>query len=60
MFAGEILVKGPQDLLISAAVKCISMIGKYTQIPNVELEITFQKSDDDDDDEEMTEFSKLI
>lgn len=51
------MVKGPQDLLISAAVKCISMIGKYTEIPNVQLEITFEKADNDDDDE-MTEYSK--
>lgn len=35
------------------------MIGKYTEIPNVELEITFQKSEEDDEDEEMTEFSKF-
>ncbi|XP_065370202.1 proteasome-associated protein ECM29 homolog [Calliphora vicina] len=53
----EILVKGPQDLLISAAVKCISMIGKYTEIPNVQLEITIQKTEDADDDEEMTEYT---
>uniref|UniRef100_A0A1I8PQ69 Proteasome-associated protein ECM29 homolog n=1 Tax=Stomoxys calcitrans TaxID=35570 RepID=A0A1I8PQ69_STOCA len=56
----EILVKGPQHLLISAAVKCFSMISKWTEIPNVELAITFQTSDNDnndDDDEEMTEYT---
>lgn len=59
-FTAEILVKGPQDLLISAAVKCFSMIGKYTEIPNVQLEIKIQKADEEDDeDEAMSEFSKL-
>uniref|UniRef100_A0A1I8MU05 Proteasome-associated protein ECM29 homolog n=1 Tax=Musca domestica TaxID=7370 RepID=A0A1I8MU05_MUSDO len=55
----EFLVKGPQDLLISAAAKCFSMISKWTAIPNVQLSITFQKpdNDNDDDDEEMTEYT---
>ncbi|XP_075170057.1 proteasome-associated protein ECM29 homolog [Haematobia irritans] len=56
----EILVKGPQDLLISAAAKCFSMISKWNEIPNVQLEITFQtqgNDNDDDDDEAMTEYT---
>lgn len=42
-----------QWLLVAAAVKCISMIGKRAIIPNVEVEILVpvagDKIDDDDD-----------
>ncbi|XP_073832892.1 proteasome-associated protein ECM29 homolog [Musca autumnalis] len=36
-FIAEFLVKGPQDLLISAAAKCFSMISKWTVIPKTFL-----------------------
>lgn len=50
-----------QWLLVSAAVKMISMIGKNVKIPNVEVEITFQSSagPDEDDDEEMAEYKSM-
>ncbi|XP_052840253.1 LOW QUALITY PROTEIN: proteasome-associated protein ECM29 homolog [Drosophila gunungcola] len=47
-----------QWLLVSAAVKCISMIGKAVQIPNVTVEIQVPTNDGDDDDE-MTEYTSI-
>ncbi|KAH8348771.1 hypothetical protein KR084_010854, partial [Drosophila pseudotakahashii] len=47
-----------QWLLVSAAVKCISMIGKAVEIPNVTVEIQVP-SNDGDDDEEMTEYTSI-
>ncbi|KAH8285548.1 hypothetical protein KR054_010857, partial [Drosophila jambulina] len=47
-----------QWLLVSAAVKCISMIGKAVQIPNVKVEIQVP-TNDADDDEEMTEYTSI-
>jgi len=47
-----------QWLLVSAAVKCISMIGKAVEIPNVTVEIQVP-SNDADDDEEMTEYRSI-
>ncbi|EDV56365.1 proteasome-associated protein ECM29 homolog [Drosophila erecta] len=47
-----------QWLLVSAAVKCISMIGKAVEIPNVPVEIQVP-SNDEDDDEEMTEYTSI-
>ncbi|XP_016928880.3 proteasome-associated protein ECM29 homolog [Drosophila suzukii] len=47
-----------QWLLVSAAVKCISMIGKAVEIPNVTVEIQVP-SNDADDDEEMTEYTSI-
>ncbi|KAH8402377.1 hypothetical protein KR009_011602, partial [Drosophila setifemur] len=47
-----------QWLLVSAAVKCISMIGKAVQIPNVKLEIQVPTTDADED-EEMTEYKSV-
>lgn len=48
-----------QWLLVSAAVKCVSMIGKTVEIPNVEVEIQLPKNNDDDD-EEITEFESMF
>ncbi|XP_017039245.1 proteasome-associated protein ECM29 homolog [Drosophila ficusphila] len=47
-----------QWLLVSAAVKCISMIGKTVEIPNVPVEIQVP-TNDGDDDEEMTEYTSI-
>ncbi|KAI9579486.1 proteasome-associated protein ECM29 homolog [Glossina fuscipes] len=44
-----------QWLLVLAAVKCFSMLGKCVQIPNVNVEITIPKEEEADDDEEMKE-----
>ncbi|KAH8405828.1 hypothetical protein KR215_009962, partial [Drosophila sulfurigaster] len=47
-------------LLVSAAVKCTSMIGKTVEIPNVQVEIQVQCSNnDDDDDEELAEYKSI-
>ncbi|EDW09599.1 proteasome-associated protein ECM29 homolog [Drosophila mojavensis] len=49
-----------QWLLISAAVKCTSMIGKVVEIPNVPVEIQCATSNnDDDDDAEMAETESI-
>ncbi|EDW31715.1 GL11265 [Drosophila persimilis] len=49
-----------QWLLVSAAVKCLSMIGKAVQIPNVKVEIQAAvSSNGGDDDEEMTELQNI-
>ncbi|KAH8320498.1 hypothetical protein KR067_004311, partial [Drosophila pandora] len=47
-----------QWLLVSAAVKCISMIGKAVEIPNVKVEIQVP-SNDADEDEEMTDYKSI-
>ncbi|EDV98206.1 GH22981 [Drosophila grimshawi] len=50
-----------QWLLVSAAVKCTSMIGKTVEIPNVQVEIQVQcnDNDNDNDDEELAEFKNI-
>ncbi|KAL7736336.1 hypothetical protein ACLKA6_014807 [Drosophila palustris] len=47
-------------LLVSAAVKCTSMIGKTVEIPNVQVEIQVPCSNnDDEDDEELAEYKSI-
>lgn len=48
-----------QWLLVSAAVKCTSMIGKTVEIPNVQVEIQVQCNNDDGDDEELAEYKSI-
>ncbi|XP_036334369.1 proteasome-associated protein ECM29 homolog [Rhagoletis pomonella] len=45
-----------QWLLVAAAVKCISMIGKMAIIPNVEVEILIPVSSDKNDDDDDIEY----
>ncbi|CAD7011930.1 unnamed protein product [Ceratitis capitata] len=45
-----------QWLLVAAAVKCISMIGKMAIIPNVEVEIQVAVSSDKNDDDDDVEY----
>lgn len=46
-----------QWLLVSAAVKCTSMIGKTVEIPNVQVEIQVQCNDGDE--EELAEYKSI-
>ncbi|ALC41834.1 CG8858 [Drosophila busckii] len=49
-----------QWLLVSAAVKCTSMVGKVVEIPNVQVEIQVPKGTaNDDDDEQLAEVTSF-
>lgn len=49
-----------QWLLVAAAVKCISMIGKMAVIPNVEVEILVPVAGDKNDDDDNIEYESKL
>lgn len=47
-------------LLILAAVKCFSMLGKRVEIPNIEIEISINNQTNEDEMEEEVDEQELV